>query len=85
MGLRGTPRSGSTADGSWGYERDLLEPGSVHRLIELVKGTSRDGFRFLIPTRFTGGTIPADNVLATADFALLHGMGYPTRGAFGRW
>ena len=59
----------------WGYERDILKPGRVHELINLVKRSSREGFRYLVSTSFTGGTVPSDNVIAAADFALVHGNG----------
>jgi hypothetical protein len=59
----------------WGYERDALKPGRVHELIELVQSRERDGFSYPASTSFTGGTVPSDNVLAAADFALLHGNG----------
>jgi hypothetical protein len=58
----------------WGYERAVLEPGRVQELIALA-GRERDGHSYPAGTSFTGGTVPADNVLAAADFALLHGNG----------
>lgn len=65
----------ATPESGWGYERDVLKPGRVHELIERVQAVERDGYSYSVSTSFTGGTIPADNVIAAADFALLHGNG----------
>ena len=62
-------------DTGWGYERDILKPGRVHELLNMVSEFDHNGIDYPVSTSFTGGTIPSDNVLAHADFALLHGNG----------
>jgi hypothetical protein len=57
------------------YDHEILKPPRVHELIEMVKSLQRDGFRYLVSTSFGGGSIPTDNVVASADFVLLHGNG----------
>ena len=59
----------------WGYEQEILKPGRVHELIKLVRDYDAGEHSFLASTSFTGGTVPSDNVIAEADFALLHGNG----------
>jgi hypothetical protein len=59
---------------------DVLKPARAHELIERVKHRSAGKVkspagRLLVSTSFTGGAIPADNVVAAADFVLLHGNG----------
>lgn len=59
---------------------DVLKPARAHELIERVKQRSAGKVkspagRLLVSTSFTGGAIPADNVVAAADFVLLHGNG----------
>lgn len=57
------------------YNHDILKPGRVHELINLVKTTEQDGYRYPVSTSFSGGKIASDDVIATADFILLHGNG----------
>lgn len=57
------------------YDHDILRPGRVHELINLVKEKEKDGFRYNVSTSFTGGTVPSDNVIAAGDFVLPHGNG----------
>lgn len=57
------------------YEHEILQPHRVSELIERVKGTTRDGRRLLVGASFGGGTIPAENVVQTSDFLLMHGNG----------
>lgn len=57
------------------YSHDILKPGRVHELINLVKKTERDGFRYDVSTSFRGGSVPSDNVIAAGDFVLVHGNG----------
>jgi hypothetical protein len=47
----------------------------VHELIDRIKGTTRDGFRLLVGTSYGGGRIPAENVVRSSDYVLLHGNG----------
>jgi hypothetical protein len=65
-----------------GYH-DVLKPPRAHELIERVKRRSAGKVkspagRLLASTSFTGGAIPTDNVIAAADFVLLHGNGVGT-------
>jgi len=57
------------------YDHSILQPARVHQLIERVKTTRRNGYRFLVGTSYGGGTIPQGNVVAPSDFLLLHGNG----------
>jgi hypothetical protein len=59
---------------------DVLRPQRAHELIERVKQRSTGRLdtpakRLLVSTSFGGGTVPPDNVIAAADFVLLHGNG----------
>jgi len=58
-----------------GYHHDILKPARVHELIDLAKSRQKDGRRLLAATSYGGGTPAAANVVATADFLLLHGNG----------
>jgi hypothetical protein len=62
-----------------GY-REVIKPPRAHELIERVKRRSAGKVkspagRLLVSTSFTGGVVPTDNVIAAADFVLLHGNG----------
>jgi hypothetical protein len=58
----------------------IIRPARAHELIERVKQrsagkVSSPAKRLLVSTSFGGGKIPPDNVIAAADFVLLHGNG----------
>jgi hypothetical protein len=57
------------------YSYLILDEKRVHELINLVKSLHRDGRRLLVSASFKGGAIPTQNVLAVADFVLIHGNG----------
>jgi hypothetical protein len=62
------------------YEHEILKPTRVHELIELVKKRSAGKVkspagRLLASASMGGGSIPPENVVAAADFILLHGNG----------
>jgi hypothetical protein len=62
------------------YEHPILCTDRCHELIELVKLRSEGRVdspagRLLVSTSMGGGAIPPDNVVAAADFVLLHGNG----------
>ncbi len=57
------------------YDHAILRPERVHELILRVKGTTREGRRFLAGTSYGGGTIPKENVVRASDFLLVHGNG----------
>jgi len=57
------------------YDHDILRERRVHELIQRVQSHSRDGYRLLASTSFSGGRIPSSNVVRQADFILLHGNG----------
>jgi hypothetical protein len=57
------------------YDHPILQPRRVHELIRRVQDLRRDGRRLLVSTSYGGGTLPGTNVVATADFLLLHGNG----------
>ena len=64
-----------------GYKSNLiLRPERAHELIERVKERSAGKIetpagRLLVSTSFGGGHLPEDNVVAVADFLLIHGNG----------
>jgi hypothetical protein len=57
------------------YEQPLIRASRVHELIALAKSLTRDGWRFPVSVSFNGGSIPTPDVVAAADFLLLHGNG----------
>jgi hypothetical protein len=57
------------------YDHPILQPERVHELIDRVKRASRDDYRLLVSTSYGGGRIPAENVVRSSDFVLLHGNG----------
>ncbi|HEX2976993.1 MAG TPA: hypothetical protein VHO68_13730 [Bacteroidales bacterium] len=57
------------------YDHAILQPARIHELINLVKSKEKNGYRYLVGTSFTGGTIPGKNVIESADFILLHANG----------
>lgn len=57
------------------YDHAILQPSRIHELINLVKSKEKNGYRYLVGTSFTGGTIPGKNVIESADFILLHANG----------
>jgi hypothetical protein len=57
------------------YDHAILKPTRVHELIQRVQRQQWDGRRLLVSTSYGGGTLPGTNVVAVADFLLLHGNG----------
>ncbi len=57
------------------YEQPLIQAPRVHELIELAKSITVDGRRLPVSVSYNGGSIPKPNVVAVADFLLLHGNG----------
>jgi histidinol phosphatase-like PHP family hydrolase len=57
------------------YDHEVLKPGRVNELIELVKQKNRNGFSFYAGTSYGGTFIPLTNVVQASDFLLLHGNG----------
>lgn len=57
------------------YNHSILGEKRVHELITLVKNNNRKGRRLLVSTSYKGGALPTENVLAVADFVLMHGNG----------
>ena len=57
------------------YVHDILKPGRVHELINLVKTKEHNNYRYYVSTSFKGNTIPTPNVVQSSDFILLHGNG----------
>ncbi|HET9487192.1 MAG TPA: hypothetical protein VFO54_07150 [Chryseosolibacter sp.] len=57
------------------YDHEILKPERVHELIDLVRNTRRNGYRFLVSTSYGGNTIPKTNVVKSSDFILIHGNG----------
>jgi hypothetical protein len=57
------------------YHHDILKPMRVSELIKRVRLQRADGYRLLVSTSYGGGAVPGTNVVAVADFLLLHGNG----------
>ncbi len=53
------------------YDHALLRPEGVNELIKRIKLHSS----LLVSTSFSGGTLPADNVVKNSDYILLHANG----------
>ena len=57
------------------YDHDILKPGRIDELINLVKQRTRNGYRYHVGTSYGGGFIPLPNVVKASDFILIHGNG----------
>lgn len=57
------------------YDHAILKPARVHELIQRVQRQQRNGQRLLASVSYGGGTVPGTNVVAVADFLLVHGNG----------
>lgn len=57
------------------YDHDILKAPRVHELIQLAQSITHRGRRLLVSASYNGGSIPTPNVVAVADFLLLHGNG----------
>lgn len=57
------------------YQQPLIQAPRIHELIGLVKSITATGRRLPVSASFNGGTVPHPNVVAAADFLLLHGNG----------
>jgi hypothetical protein len=66
------------------YEQPLIQAARIHELIGLVKSTSGKGRGLPVSASFNGGTVPHANVVAAADFLLLHGNGVADPNGIGR-
>ena len=61
---------GNEVDLPW-FEHDIIQAPRGHELIELVR--ARSNGRLKVSTSFSGGAVPSDNVIAAADYLLVHG------------
>jgi hypothetical protein len=68
-------------ESSSSYHHEILKPARVHELIERVQRQQVDGRRLLVSASYRGGVVPGTNVVAVADFLLLHGNGMKTPAA----
>ena len=57
------------------YNHAILDVRRVDELVNLVKNSKKNGRKLLVSASFKGGAVPTDNVLAVADFVLVHGNG----------
>jgi hypothetical protein len=57
------------------YHHDILKPARVSELIARAQRQQLDGRRLLVSASYGGGAVPGTNVVAAADFLLLHGNG----------
>ncbi|MBP0905438.1 cellulase family glycosylhydrolase [Mariniflexile gromovii] len=55
------------------YDHEILTDKRVDELIKRVKSKVKNGYSYLVGTSFSGGKIPAPNVVKESDFILLHG------------
>jgi hypothetical protein len=57
------------------YEQQLIQAPRAHVLMELAKTIRIGGRRLPVSVSFNGGSIPTPDVVAAADYLLLHGNG----------
>lgn len=57
------------------YDHPILKPERVSELIKRVQQATKEGRRLLVSVSFTGGHVPDKDVIAAADFILIHGNG----------
>jgi hypothetical protein len=57
------------------YDHAIIKPERISELIKLAQAKNKKGNRLLVSTSYTGKKVPNDEVIATADFILLHGNG----------
>ena len=57
------------------YNHNIIRSERIDELINLVKNKSRNGFKLLTGTSFSGKFIPTSNVVKVSDFILIHGNG----------
>lgn len=57
------------------YDQPLIRADRIHELLRLTKSITRNGRRLLVSASYNGGSIPKTNLVAEADFLLLHGNG----------
>ncbi|MGA9637731.1 MAG: cellulase family glycosylhydrolase [Flavobacterium sp.] len=55
------------------YDHAILKQDRVHELIQRVRNTKKNGYRYLVGTSYKGQAIPKPNVVKVSDFILLHG------------
>lgn len=53
------------------FAHGIIQASRGHELIELVR--ARSAGRLKVSTSFSGGAVPTDNVIAAADYVLVHG------------
>ncbi len=57
------------------YKHEILQPHRVHEVIERIKSKKINGHSYLASASYSGGRIPTENVVQSADFILIHGNG----------
>lgn len=61
------------------YDQPIIQADRIHELLKLAKTIRQDGKRngrrLLVSASYNGGSIPRSNLIAEADFLLLHGNG----------
>ncbi len=57
------------------YDHKILQAEGVHELITHVQQLQKNGRRLLVSTSYGGGAVPKANVVAAADYILMHGNG----------
>jgi hypothetical protein len=57
------------------YLHEIIKKDNIHKLMRIVKGKKKDGWKIPVGTSFNGGSIPSPNVVKASDFILIHGNG----------
>lgn len=57
------------------YDQPIIKADRIHELIQLAQSIKKGGRRLLVSASYNGGSIPRPNLVAAADFLLLHGNG----------
>jgi hypothetical protein len=57
------------------YDQPIIKADRIHELIKLAQSIKKGGRRLLVSASYNGGSVPRPNLVAAADFLLLHGNG----------
>ncbi len=58
-----------------GYNYEILQPARIHELINRIRNTSFEGYRYPAGVSYSSGTLPGINVVGSADVIFLHADG----------
>ncbi len=57
------------------YDHEILKSTNVHKLIAYAQNITRDGRRLFVSTSLKGCSVPTEEIVAVADYILIHGNG----------